>query len=180
MIKGLKQIGKGAFSKVYLKNKRKVIIKTKDYTKRCYAYYIDIDNTLIPNTEDLGYNQDDLNDDFEYYVQTFYPKVKSLKQNLTPFEYGFYKELQKLNYKQYSDNPYYGLDILRNLFESLPNKYWRKKEMLQDILNALSNYDTDIKFEISPRNVAIKNKKLILLDCFYFQNQLEKARKGKL
>jgi len=41
------------------------------------------------------------------------------------------------------------------------------RNSLQEAIDACANYGSDIKFEISPRNVAVKNGNLILLDCFF-------------
>lgn len=43
----------------------------------------------------------------------------------------------------------------------------------------MSNYDHRIGFEISPRNVAIDNGRLVLLDCFFSIDLLQERNREK-
>jgi hypothetical protein len=65
------------------------------------------------------------------------------------------------------------LDELRKQFNRLPK--WAARALNEQI-DGLMNYGADIRFEISPRNVAVKNGKLILLDCFFFASKLREVR----
>lgn len=172
---GLKQIGKGAFTVCYKKDSRSVILKTKDPTKECMSHLFPKHN-MFPKTEYL-----DTINGYHFYKQKYHKKVRSIKNNLTPSEYEFYKELRSL-FLNFTP-PQNSLDLYfvwYKKFESLPNKFHRKKELLLEALDALSNYNTDICFEISPRNIAIHNKRLVLLDCFFFKSKLEKEMKKRL
>ena len=50
------------------------------------------------------------------------------------------------------------------------------KEVMIEALEACGNYGSDVAFEISPRNVAVKDGKLILLDCFFMKSKLNQVR----
>jgi hypothetical protein len=47
---------------------------------------------------------------------------------------------------------------------------------MQDAVEACANYGSDVMFEISPRNVAVHNGNLILLDCFFIKSKLREVR----
>lgn len=166
--RNLKLIGKGVFSKVYQLNDKEVLIKSADYAKECNALYIE--SRLVPNIEKI---------DHETYKMEYFPKVKSLKQSLKPKEYELYNTLRGLNVPlgiHIKDCDYYSL--WRKEFET-KIKDKRVREDLLHIVDSLCNYGTDLRFEISPRNVAVKNGKLVLLDCFFFTSQLNEIRAKK-
>jgi len=106
----------------------------------------------------------------------YYPKVKSLKQSLKPAQYALYKELRALSIG-YGNKDYDLYFKWREQFETIKNKAVR--EDLLEVVDHLNNYGTDLSFEISPRNVAVKNGKLILLDCFFIASQAAAKRKNK-
>lgn len=164
---GMKQIGRGAFSTVYQKSKNKVLIKSRDHVKECMAFGWFPNTPLFPSIERVGVSDCG---EFQFYEEKYYPKVKSLKNTLSAFEWEFYQELRKLSARFI--NPYELIDRWREQIESLPNKFHHKKRMLLEAIDGLVNYGSDICFEISPRNVAVHGKKLVLLDCFFLRSQL--------
>ena len=166
--KQLKQIGKGAFSTVYRKTEKTVLIKTIDNVKECLSWEWHELSYLLPKLKQINHS-DDLK--FSFYECKYYEKVSSLKNTLSISEYDFYKELRKISTIKHND--YYKLF---ELFSALPAKYNKKKKILLLFLDSLANYGSDICFEISPRNVAVEKGKLILLDCFYFHKQLKKIQ----
>ena len=111
-----------------------------------------------------------------YYIY-LWQKAMSLKAALKPVEWEFY---QKLRETQSNINPflddYKALDSLQSLIKALPSKYARKKAALLGAIDALTNYGQDIRFEISPRNVAAHNGNLILLDCFFMAEKAKEVR----
>lgn len=155
-------IGKGAFSKVYKLNEKQVLIKSVCYAKECIS--LNLESKWFPKLEKTDYNE---------YVCEFYPKVTSLKSSLIPEHYKIYQELRKLSV--YCTNSYDYLDAWRKEFKKISNK--SLKNALLKVLDDLGNYGTQIGFEISPRNEAVKNGNLILLDVFYMRDQLEHVRK---
>lgn len=161
--KGLKLIGKGLFSKCYQLSAKEVLIQTNDHVKECNALFMPY-ISFIPQIERVD---DDL------YVMEYYPKVTSLKNELRPKEYELYKELRSLDIG-YNVKSYNLMDAWRGQFNTIKNK--RIREGLNEALDCYGNYGTDICFEISPRNVAVKNGKLILLDCFFIKSQMLKYR----
>lgn len=167
-MKNLKQIGKGSFSTVYKVNDNKVLIKSNDYTKECMAQGWGFDSNLFPKVkfEDNG-----------FYSMKFYPKCTAPKQQLNEKSYNRYLLLKGLFSNSYIRNKYDGLDYWYKTFKAIKNDNTLKNALIS-ALEGLSNYGSDIGFEISPRNVSFTEKgNLILLDCFYFKTQLEQTKK---
>ena len=165
--KNLKLIGKGMFSKVYQLNDKEVLIKSNDLAKECICYMVESD--LVPDIEQI---EDGI------YKMEYFPKVKSLKDSLDMDQYKLYQELSKLNISigmHTRKNDYYFL--WREQFETISDEEVR--EDLLNVIDCMCNYGADVRFEISPRNVAVKNGKLVLLDCFFFASQLEDVRNSK-
>lgn len=168
---GMKRIGKGAFSTVYRQTKKKVLIKSTDNVKECLSMGWMPDHAMFPTTERVGVSDCG---EYQFYEQKYYPKVSSLKNNLSSFEWEFYKALRELFIcKDFSPNPHTLHQEWHDAFDTLPGKFWRKRELLKEALDGLANYGSDICFEISPRNVAASGGKLVLLDCFFFKSQLK-------
>lgn len=169
--RGMKVIGRGAFSTVYRSSKRKVLIKSEDHVKECMSMGWFPLTPMFPVITKVGMSGCGR---YSFYEERYYKKVSSLKNNLTSFEWEFYKVLKNLvDYKHPDQNSGDLFTDWHSLFDTIPNKFWRKRELLKEALDALANYGSDICFEISPRNVAVRNKKLVLLDCFFFKSQLK-------
>lgn len=164
--RGLKLIGKGTFSKCYKLNDKEVLIRSNDNVKEYIALWMDY-VPFIPNIERI---------DIGLYKMEYFPKVKSLKKTLKPKQYEIYKELRSLSvgFVANKHNLFYEW---HEQFDTIKNKRFR--EGLKLALDCLANYGSDINFEISPRNVAVKNGNLILLDCFFMSSQLQDVRTGK-
>lgn len=172
--KGLKQIGKGAFSTVYKKGTNKVLIKSCDNVKECMSMGWFPNTKMFPKIEKVGVSDCG---EFQFYEEKFYERKVAPKKDLSPNEYEFYQALRNLDcYCKKDCDRYYHW---HNQFDSLPAKFNHKKKLLKEALNALSNYGTDISFEISPRNIAIQAGKLVLLDCFFFVSALNRIRDKK-
>lgn len=176
-VNSMEQIGKGAFSTVYQKTTKTVLIKSDDFAKECMSNGWFPNTPMFPTLEHVGTSNDG---DFQFYECSYYPKVKSLKKSLLPSEYEFYQVLRKI-FKNFScwHNDYMLFSKWHEAFDKIPNKFSHKRKMLKEALDAMGNYGTEICFEISPRNVAVKNKRLILLDCFFVRSQLDRKNKIK-
>ena len=173
--KTLPLIGRGMFSTVYRKNAKTVLIKSVDPVKECMAMGWFPSSRMFPKTTRVALLDDDQGT--ALYEQRYYPKVKSLKAALKPAEWEFYQELRKAqNYVLCLPDDYKALDSLRSVISNLPSKYARKKAALLGAIDALTNYGPDIRFEISPRNVAVHNGRLILLDCFFMAEKAKEVR----
>lgn len=48
-------------------------------------------------------------------------------------------------------------------------------QIILEALDACLNYGSSVRFEISPRNVAVQDGQLVLLDCFYLQSTLNEV-----
>ena len=173
--KTLPLIGRGMFSTVYRKNAKTVLIKSIDPVKECMAMGWFPSSRMFPKTTRVAILDDDQGT--ALYEQRYYPKVKSVKAALKPAEWEFYRELREMqsNINPFLDD-YKALDSLQALIKALPSKYARKKAALLGAIDALTNYGQDIRFEISPRNVAAHNGNLILLDCFFMAEKAKEVR----
>lgn len=156
----MKLIGKGDFTRAYLQTNGKVFLKSVCPVKECMAHGWFPNSRLFPKIKQVNCDE---HCTMEYEME-YYPKVKSLKQNLDPKEYQMYKDLRALSIG-YTNNPHNFYHLWYEQFETLKNK--RLREAMIDALDGCSNFGSTVCFEISPRNVATKNGKLILLDCFF-------------
>ena len=178
--KTLPLIGRGMFSTVYRKNAKTVLIKSVDPVKECMAMGWFPSSRMFPKTTRVALLDDDQGT--ALYEQRYYPKAMSLKAALKPVEWEFYRELRKVQdhmwgrYNVFGNDQFKILVSLQSLVSNLPSKYARKKSALLDAIDALTNYGPDIRFEISPRNVAVHNGRLILLDCFFMAEKAKEVR----
>lgn len=163
----MKMIGKGAFTKAFLaEDKKTVYLKSNDVIKEimCLGWFPD--NTLFPTVE--------LSDREGYdYKMIYYPRCRSLKNNLKPDQWKIYKQLRDITSKVRYSCKTIGYDRCIEMFLTLDDNDLR--EIMIEALDACVNADYDIGFEISPRNVAVHNGNLILLDCFFVRKDLIKS-----
>ena len=155
-------IGKGEFTKAYRNDKGRVILHSQDRVKECMALGWFPDHRLFPVIERL-----DNGDNYSTYEMEYFQQPKSLKSSLTARQWRLYQALRKLGVRSMSRFPY---ETWIEEFKSLPSEFKEEKEVLLEAIDGLLNYSTGIRFEISPRNVAVKGKKLILLDCFFIRD----------
>lgn len=156
--KGLKLIGKGLFSKVFKLNDKQVLIQSVCNVKECLSMDWHQSTGIFPKIESIDYQE---------YTCEYYDKVSSIKYSLCPKHYEIYKDLRSLSINRNGNNYDLSYKWIEE-FKKVKDKKYR--EALLDMIECLHNYGSDIDFEISPRNIAIKNGKLILLDVFYFKN----------
>ena len=162
----MKLIGKGSFTKAYLLESGKVRLLSTCPIKECMAIGWFPDSYLFPILEYITVGE---------YETDYYERPVSLKQNLSKRQWELYQILRNLR-------PFMGKNIdnaffaWHDQFDTIPNNFSSEREALKAALDACSNYGTDIGFEISPRNVAVKGRKLVLLDCFYSISTLHTTR----
>lgn len=166
----MKRIGKGCFTTAYLKPDGKtVFLKSVDPVKECMSAGMFPNSRLFPKITEVGHQE---------YEMKYYPKTKGLKAHLKPAHWEFYKELRAIfDAPKYWDIPRY--DHFKKLFQTLKRK--RKRAIMQEALDAVLCYTGDrdtVAFEISPRNVAVNNGNLILLDCFFDFDLMLKIRRS--
>lgn len=159
----MKLIGKGEFTKAYLNDAGRVILHSTDRVKECASMGWMPDHRLFPAIERL-----ENEGDYQVYEMEYFPKVKSLKNSLTPRQYRLYSTLRKLSV--YCGKNCDSYIEWHKAFDTLPCEFKAEKEALKEAIDSLLNYSTGIRFEISPRNVAVKGRKLILLDCFFIRD----------
>lgn len=165
-MQGLQLIGKGSFTKAYLNvEDNRVYLDSNDPIKEVMALGWFPESSLFPKItlEKTG-----------YYSMEYYPKVRSLKQNLDADQYAIYNLLRTFHCSFTGRNKYDAYQFYYEAFGTIQDEELR--ETMQEALDACGNFGTDIGFEISPRNVATKEGKLILLDCFFNCTHLDKTR----
>ena len=173
-------IGKGHFTKVYKagnSNGKKVMVYSTCPVKEVLALGWMPRTRRLPTLE-VAYD----NEGKEYYIAeklSIGSKVKGgLSKALSAKEYTLYKELkafeqalskESLKTSDSKESYFIAMDVLKTF--TFSNR--SIKNILIESFDALSNYGTDVCFEISPRNVAIsKAGKLILNDCFYLKSYM--------
>lgn len=173
--KGLKLIGKGAFTLCY-DNGQSVLLVSNCPAKECNSLGWLSDSRLFPKIERLESEYD-----LQLYKQEKFEKVKSLKNALKPSEYKLYCDLRDLAGKfqrKHVKNPYDRTRVFIDTVKESKLHYLYKRALI-DAAEGLANYTTKLGFEVSPRNVAVKNGKLILLDVFFSIEQLHQNTNKK-
>lgn len=169
----LKLIGTGLFTRAYRKgNSNVVLIKSECYVKECLSFKWHRNHSgIFPTIDRTAINE---------YEMNFYPKVKSLKKSLRPDQWEIYKELctvfkDRLPYnKNYRDRGCRYTALIEEITKAnLPVKV---KNDIVSVVESIGNWGSDIGFEISPRNVAVDNGRLIMLDCFFMVSQARQKR----
>lgn len=155
MSKPLKQIGKGMFSTAYKMSSTKVLIRSIDPCKEAMAHGWFPNTRLFPKVQFNGNNHGE-------YIMKYLKPVRSPKKDLNPKAYELYLEL-----KDFQKAVHAGFGFIHAL-KYITNKTVRKH--IQDAYQTLRNYEGNVYFEISPRNInATKSGNLILRDCFFLQ-----------
>ena len=160
-----KLIGTGAFTRAYLRNDNMVELYSVDNMKECMSLGWFPDSELFPEIEKIE------NDTVSVYEMKYYKRVKL--ETLEPDQLKIYRDLQKAYKKINYGKSRFNCDCVKMAFDTIENEELR--ETMIEALEACQNYGDDICFEISKRNIAIENGKLILLDCFFQQSTLKKV-----
>lgn len=170
-----KRIGTGSFSTVYRKgNSSHVLIVSTDPVKECMSMGWFPDSRLFPKVTRISYNDDGT----QTFTMKYYDKVTAPKKQLNERSYKLYKALRGLDITYCKDHLLY--DKWVKAFNELPKEFKAAKEALLEAVSALTNYGSDISFEISPRNIAVtKSGNLILLDCFFLRSALREKKSIK-
>jgi hypothetical protein len=159
----MKLIGKGVFSRVYEWSSQTVIIHSVCPVKEAMA---------------LGW----ITGDRFPVVDRLEPEVYRMKR---------YDRRESTSYLCAADKKLYALlrkicraysfrDKPETIFEPLRSEYQSEYDQLVDAWSTLTNYaanEYDIRFEISPRNIAVDNGRLIFLDVFFLVSALKSTRR---
>lgn len=149
-----KLIGKGAFTRAYLLENNRVLLRSKDPIKECMAHGWFPESRLFPVV--------DLVDDGVYEME-YFPRTSSLKSALAPRDYALYQLL-----KTFADVAHArgcgGRDVMRHSvlhdtiaeFTEANSEYAEEFQAIAEAVDACGNYGTDIGFEISPLKAARK------------------------
>lgn len=157
-----KYIGKGAFTKAYLEDDGSVYLKSCCPIKECMAQGWFPESPLFPEVEWIALGE---------YRMKYYGKTSALKPNLDPDQWKLYKELKAIADNSWGRTFY----SLHAQFNKIEEDYARNA--LKEALDACANYDDEIGFEVSPRNIRTENGKLILLDVFFSKKKLREVMK---
>jgi hypothetical protein len=169
----MKLIGKGTFTKAYLMNDGETVkLITNDPCKECLAIGLGPDSPLFPKIEQDGWEGDN-----RVYKMKYYPRNSSLKKSLKAEHYELYKHLRKVFFSLFFAQDFHLTKFVDKVNEILPDTFTNEKQAIIEYVDGLNNYGEDMRFEISPRNVAVDNGNLILLDCFFKKSLLPWAKK---
>ena len=164
----VKRVGSGAFTKAYLMDNGRVLLRSCDPIKEAMAYGWFPKSEYFPEVVML--------DDGVYEMQ-YYPKVRSLKAALAAEQYAVYKSLRAL-FNEHSGRCKDYSAWYKVFEQEATDEFGVPDDVVQlilEALNACSNFGRSVNFEISPRNVAVQDGQLVLLDCFYLQSTLDEV-----
>lgn len=167
-------IGEGSFTKAYYIGEGKAFIHSCCPVKRVMSMGLFPDSELFPKMECIGKYQ---------YLMEYYFQPSSLAEALDPDQWVIYETLKSLNrVRILNERAIPDVDTISHqwieVFKTLENK--ELQTTLIKALEACMVIGSDICFEIAPRNVAVKNGKLILLDVFFSKHKLnETIRYGR-
>lgn len=165
---------RGKFSKVFMLVDGTVKIFSSDPVKECMALWGFGDSSLWPEIERI----DRLEDGTNVFIMPLYEQPRALKSTLAEEDYALYQALRKASYEIFTGlNPYDASQHWHRVFENALQAFPEAMQAMHDAIDSLQNYGHDIRFEISPRNVAVKDGRLILLDCFFFASALANTKK---
>lgn len=166
-----KLIGTGTFTKAYQVGEYEVEVVSFCPAKECYALFSQ-GNTFAPVMERVDY----LDSGAGVYAMPLYPKVTAPKKQLNAEAYNVYKVLRDIsgqwdmNYNKFCD--------LVNASTLLDDIKEAVLDLAGDVCNAVDCYD--FGFEISPRNISVKEDgSLVMLDCFFSRKLLRSTQAGK-
>lgn len=174
---GRPRIGRGLFSAVYEgPTYDAVTVLTVDYAKECMGLGWFPRHRLFPVLEGGDWHPE--LESVRVYTMKRYDPSRAVVSKLCKHDANLYRALRKLPCC-FADDA--GFDHWREQFLTLPDAFSDEREALVEAVEAMSNYGSDVMFEISPRNVAVEDGKLILLDCFFMASQCvaEKATSGR-
>ena len=171
----LKLIGTGAFTKAYRdqKNKNRVILHSVCPIKEAFSEGYVSDHRMFPKIEKIDSIDSVKHGYMNVYEMPYYKKNNSIKNNLTARQYRLYRALREVYAKNYKFGNF-GNGIY-DAFREMPSEFRLEKEALIETLDQIRNFTDFPFFEISPRNIATKGKKLILLDVFFCCKKLKQV-----
>lgn len=167
----VKLLGKGAFTRAYLLDNDRVRLESRDPIKECMAHGWFPESRLFAEVQQI---------DDGVYEMEYFPRVSSLKKTLNARDWALYQTLRTM-----ADVYHCRTMSLKNKalmhgelhkvideFDAANAGYEDEFQALREAVDGCCNYGTDIGFEISPRNVAVKGDELILLDVFFIRSHL--------
>ena len=161
-------IGRGSFTTAYKHGKNKVLLVSSDPIKECMSMGWFPNSRLFPKVERISYAGENGK---STYVMKRYEKVTAPKQQLKPEHYKIYQTLRTISVLYWSPHEDKFTKTVKD--SSLPKHI---KQHLCDAWDACWNYGKPC-FEISPRNIAVSNGNLILLDVFFNVEALRIAQR---
>lgn len=171
-LRGLKQIAKGAFTDVFYLNESEVMLRTTDKIKELYAqnWLPELEWNPYPVAEYLDYS--DNGDFFLLKMKRYdrFSRASQLNERSKPLLLamkGFKAVLDKnLGRMKWTSD-------LSKVVDEIPEEF---QEFTQMSIDAVGNYSNTAMFEISPKNLAVDGRDLILLDCWFSQSEFKRIR----
>ena len=163
----MQKIGKGNFTSAYLKKDGRVLLKSRDKVKACMSERFFPKSKLFPKIKRVYWHEwENILEDITVYEMKYYPKLTKPSQQLNYKHYRLYKLLRNVRATTRED--------LMQEFRKLPVENYIISALCEAV-NAISNYDCNVVFEISPRNVSYTpSGRLILLDCFFIYSDIRR------
>lgn len=160
------KVRKGKYSIVYVFDDI-ALIHSKDPIKECLSLNWFPDSIHVPEVNDSNIQSDKAG--FKVYEMPLYETNRSVKSLICQDDYfNIYLPLRKLmtNINWDYNNPY---KWQNNFYDAVQQTELTIdiKDLIVSCYEACMNYSSKVMFEISPRNVAAKDGRLILLDCFF-------------
>lgn len=167
--KGSKLIGRGAFTKAYLRPDGQVHLLSVDPIKECMAWGWFPESVHFPR---VAYAYPDRTiEGHDEYIMEYYPRGAGIIKELDKRQADVYRYLVACT------GSLRGYDVVRQALLGVPDGTIRK--LLLEALDACTNYGSDVCFECSPRNVRVRDGNLVFLDCFFMWSALERVRSGR-
>lgn len=165
----MEEIGSGSFTVAFRAGSGKVILRSVDPVKRAMSSGKLPKSDLFPEIIFLKKEKRIHVYSMKYYNTlsnkgiSGYSEISSLETVLTRKHAKLYTELNDI-----ADSSPIGIRSIINELKKLPDEFSAEREEIIKYAKALSKeVKRTLCFETFAFNVAVKNKKLVLLDCFY-------------
>lgn len=172
----MKLIGEGFFTKCFDAGEGSVELHTFCNIKPAYAEWGVGSGRLFPSMTKIDVRYDHQDIAVTILKCKRYPKVASLKTALAPAQYALYLALRAIAAEAIgwgSSRQFAGK------VRTAKNVHWRHREDIATAVDDVHNYASNVGIDISPRNVAVDNGRLVLLDVFFDADQALAIWTGK-
>ena len=167
----LKPYRTGHFSTAFKLSDNKILLQSRDKVKECMAHGWFPESRMFPKIEFSDLKIVNFDNSENLYEMPFYEQPKSFKKTLSPRQWRLFKALRAVGVRLSCGFANYNRTLLEQL-EGIPYEFRKERDALLEAVDALYNYSEKVGFEFSPRNLAVKGNKLILLDVFFLRDEI--------